>query len=351
MSSSGVQYAKPLPPLPKEKIHSSSATDVNAKSQTDIANTFNVLNLPRKPPRLSSSVSDTQICSNQGKKHSTEKHSSDGTANKRRNPALPRKPTCLRKSVALEEMQNSTFYVDSAENENIIYGDTEKTSVKSQSTISLKCDSHPKERCLHTALSDSQLGKLPKSSSYLKPDHKGVSNVGCTPPLPRKPARTPLLAANQAIDSFKNKDSERPLSPNEKRTLSTPFQIETDIKCDDREAKLPDKTGSVLDENKRMPNSKREDNNNEQKTSETKRPHNRPPPPPNQQGPPRRPPPGLPKQPSIEKRRRSEAPPLPSGPRPVSIARENALKMPNFHRRSLSEGNIIDAVEGEGKFQ
>jgi hypothetical protein len=341
--------------LPKEE--NSSAIESSAKLPSEISNNLNILNTPRKPPRMNPSVSDSQLCRMKNDtKHSTEKNPNDSIANRKRNPVLPRKPPCLRKSTGAEELPNSTFYIDSPESES--NGDSGNITGKTQSSTSPERNCHSHEKSMHISSSDSQLGRLPKSNSCLKPNN--VSNVGCTPPLPRKPVRMHSPASRDSAEGTRNdvgyNRGGRLSLPNE-RVSSIPFQIQTDIKCDDQEMKppkLPDKAAS---------NIKRRENDNEQITSprqvvkqaSTERlsqpnpPPHRPPPPPKHQGPSRRPPPGLPKRPSLEGKRKSGPPPLPSAPRPVSIARENALKpVRNFRRRSHSEGDIIDVVHDEG---
>ena len=390
---SGVRYTKPLPPLPKEspepvQNENNSTTDANSKPSTENPNTFDMSQLPMKPPRLSHSSSDTQICLNEHTKRSTERNSmfvesNDTVAIRKRNPPLPRKPTLLRKSTGPEEAEIITFSIDSPlENVN---RESKKDLVKNQSATSLEQNSTGKGN-MHTSSSDSQLGKLFKPSSCLKPNNTGnVSSVGCTPPLPRKPVRMRTPAASQVTDFLKNNDSVDRMKngsgfnkarsrspPNEKQISSTAFHIEMDIKCEERKApSLPDKTSSTTDnsvfvseENIRIPNTKRRDNENEQTTSakqvdkqasigrsgtnQRKSPPDRPASPLSHQGPPRRRPPNLPKQPSLEGKRKSGPPPLPNVPRPVSIVRGNALKIKNIRRRSQSDGAIFYDDDNEG---
>lgn len=343
--------------------------EVNSKPPTENRNTFEMSKLPRKPPRLNTSASDSQICSNEDTRHSTDRNSAfvesnDAITNSKRNPPLPRKPTCLRKSSGLEKAQISTFDIDSPEMENI-NGESKESLVQNQSATSLDRGRTSKERGnMHTFSSDSQLGKLPKPSSYLKPNNKdNISNVGCTPPLPRKPVRMLSPAANQLTESLKNNNSaermknddsfdrRRNRSPPYEKRVSTSFDIKTDIKCDEKQmSSLPGESDFGNEENKRIPNTKLRYNENKQTTTakqvdepasvgrsgSNKRnpPPDRPPPP----GPPRRSPPELPKRPS---KRKSEPPPLPDTPRPVSITRENAVKIKPF-RRSQSVGDIQD---------
>ena len=119
----------------------------------------------------------------------------------------------------------------------------------------------------------------------------------------------------------------------------------------------------VSEGNKRLPSKKRRDISNEQMTimkesnkqasiersglNQRRPPPERPPAPVAHQNPARRPPPGLPKRPSLEGNRNTNPPPLPNAPRPMSIARENAVRVKNI-RRSQSEGDIFSADDDDG---
>lgn len=386
-------YTKPLPPLPDESPalvpdENNSTTESNLKTSTENPVTLDMSKLPKKPPRMSSSSSDSQLVWNVGARATVERHpmsakSNDDITNKKRNPPLPRKPTCLRKPTGPEEVETSTFYIDS-EMENV-NGDSKERLVENQGAASHGQNSREKI-VVDTHSVDSQLGKLPKPSSYLKPNNKdNVSNIGCTPPLPRKPVRKLASTANQVIDALKNNDSRNRVwsdsslnkssgrSPlNQREVAITSFEIRTDINCDEKKvSNLSDQSGSntknpdfVSEENKRLPSKKRRDIGNEQMTSmkgsdkqariersglnQRKPPPERPPPPLAHQSPARRPPPGLPKRPSLEGNRKTNPPPLPNAPRPMSIARGNAVRLKNV-RRSQSEGDIFNAGDDEGK--
>ena len=336
---------------------------------------------------MSTSSSDSQLLSNAGARETVEKHSmsaksNDDVTNKKRNPPLPRKPTYLRRPTGPEDVETSTFYIDS-EMENV-YGDSKERLVENQNVASRGQNSTEKS-VMDRHSWDSQLIKLPKSSFYLKPNSKdNVSNIGCTPPLPRKPVRKLAPTANQVIDALKNNDSRETVwsdsspnksigrsPPNQKEVAITSFEIRTNINCDEIEvSNLSDQSGSntknsdfVSEENKRLPSKKRRDICNEQMTimkesnkqtsiersglNQRRPPPERPPAPVAHQSPARRPPPGLPKRPSLEGNRNTNAPPLPNAPRPMSIARENAVRMKNI-RRSQSEGDIFSADDDDG---
>ena len=371
-------------------VPDSSSTENNLKSSTENPVTFDMLKLPIKPPRLNTSSSDSQLISNVVTSDTVGKklmpaQSNDDIKNRKRNPPLPRKPTCLRKSTGPEEVETSTFYIDSEME--TVNGESKEVLVENQIAASHGLSSRGK-RVMDTHSSDSQLGILPKTSSYLKPNSKdNFSNIGCTPPLPRKPVRKFTPTGNQVTNALKNNDSQNSVSsdssgnkyrgrspPNQKEVAITSFEIRTDINCDEEKvSSLSNQTGSNTkkseEESKRLPSKKPKDIDKEQMTSskegdkqtsmgrsrlnQRRPPPERPPPPsahqsPAHQSPARRPPPGLPKRPSLEGNRKSNPPPLPNVPRPLSKARGSAVKLKHF-RRSQSEGDIFNADEDEGK--
>ena len=368
----------------------SSTTENNLKSSTENPVIFDMSKLPIKPPRLNTSSSNSQLISSVatsdtvGKKLMSAQFNDDFT-NRKRNPPLPRKPTCLRKSTGPEEVETSTFYIDSEME--TVDGESKEKLVANQIAASHGLSSREKG-VINTHSSDSQLGKLSKTSSCLKPNSKdNFSNIGCTPPLPRKPVRKLAPTGNQVTNALKNNDSQNRVSsdssgdkysgrspPNQKEVAITSFEIRTDINCDEEKvSSLSNQTGSNTkkseEESRRLPSKKGKDIDKEQMTSskeddkqasmrrsglnQRRPPPKRPPPPsahqsPAHQSPARRPPPGLPKRPSLEGNRKSNPPPLPNAPRPFSIARGNAAKLKHF-RRSQSEGDIFNGDEDEGK--
>lgn len=347
--------------------------------------TFDMSKLPKKPPRQHSSSSDTQLVSEDDTGDLKERRSvffddlNDSASNRRHVPPLPRKPTCLRKSAEPAEALTSTFYTD-LPGEKEDDGESKEISLENQRTT-------PKERTKMLAHSNSQLEQSLKPISYLKSNAKNFA-AGCTPPLPRKPARRQPPVPNQVADSTKKEslemaESNRKIdggnivgsdsrSPLDKRRILMPpsFEMNTDIGNDvKRRSSEPDQTDSgnskvVSRGNVQLTSVKGGDQESERrkidertvKQTSTERSRlsrqtplfNRPLPPLVNHGSIRRPPPGLPKQPSLERKRRSEPPPLPNSPRPVSIVRGNAVKIKPF-RRSQSEGKLFDSFDEEGK--
>ncbi|XP_028394299.1 rho guanine nucleotide exchange factor 5-like isoform X2 [Dendronephthya gigantea] len=358
-SSFGEKYRKPLPLLPNESPAIVDDEIISSTVEEELAKpTIDMSKLPKKPPRLHISSSDTQLVSkhNTGDLKGTSSvffdDLNDSTANTKRVPPLPRKPTCLRKFVEPKEALTSTFYTDAKESEG--------SSPENQNAT-------PKERSKMHTHSDSQLEQSHKPISYLKPKTKNIA-AGCTPPLPRKPVRRQPPVPNQVTDSVKKEcleiaennrkivssniggSNSRP--PPDRRRISMPpsFEKRTDIKIDDkRRSSEPVQTDSSI-----QTKSLKEDETENEKTLQTKKSalhrqkllFNRPPPPLTNQGPTRRPPPSLPKRPSLEGKRRSEPPPLPNAPRPLSIIRGNAMKLKRFSR-SQSEGDLFDSAVEE----
>ena len=355
-----ITYNKPLPPLPAE-----NSAKVEEENNLNIQ-TFDMSKLPKKPPRLHTSISDSQI-----PKIEEAKLNNDGIANKKRNPPLPRKPTYLRRE---DKVENATFYIDASELDNL-NGEGNESSVKNEAGSCTTSGQMSKERNLRTGFfSDSSLGKLPKTSPFLKPNNQEhISNVGCTPPLPRRLAKRPSPANIQVTDSSKDVDnsismknggSGSPPDENRVQTSSTGlYEIKTDIQCEEPKPNFLDSETVVASNNfvtensKRSPNTQRRvcENKKASNTEEmneqnslAKTGSNRrkplpdlPPSPVANQGPPRRAPPGLPKRPSLDGKRKFAPPPLPNAPRPASIMRENAVKVKPF-RRSQSAGDIFD---------
>ena len=318
---------------PQEESNSNSRENLEANAESKSPK------LPRKPPRQNASSSDSKLAKD-GPRYPAERgppvllEPNDVISGRKRNPPLPRKPTVLRRSTAPEEIQSvsmsSTFCLDSTEMENI-NGKSKDSRIVGEGVK------------LHTSSSDSQLSKSPKPSSYLRPGNRdGVSNVSCTPPLPRKPPRKPLPELNQGADSHKNNRVTVNSLPDKSRPTD-----ETDSASN-----IADSVFEANKHNNQQDDRQTNIGSSRSNSSLRRPPPDRPPPPLNRQapspdpspshGPPRRTPPNLPKRPSLDGKQKSTPPPLPNAPRPPSIARGNAVKLGRLGR-SQSEGNLFEA--------